>query len=95
MEGLTSELLAQVIGLSKDHLEVLDVSFIPTKDVNDMVMIAASQCKKLHNLVLSGCTHINDMGLQKLGSGGGLPLLSVLKLGGLINVSDSGLVGVL
>lgn len=39
--------MAELIAKSKSDLEYLDISFIPTKDINDSVLSAIGMCQRL------------------------------------------------
>jgi F-box/leucine-rich repeat protein 2/20 len=58
--------LAELIARSKNELEYLDLSFIPTKDVNDSVVSAVSLCGNVHTLILTGSTNVSDSSIGRL-----------------------------
>ena len=81
---------------STEKLTYLNMSFNPSKDVNNALMIRVGMCIHLKTIILTGCEHITDEGMNNLIYGDklkgktpeGFEHLHTLKIGGLMNISD-------
>jgi F-box/leucine-rich repeat protein 2/20 len=74
----------------------LDLSFNPLPDINNALMLKVGNCAQLEALILTGCSTISDEAISNLingekakGKSEGLSNLKILKVGGLVNLSDS------
>lgn len=74
----------------------LDISFNPVPDINNALMMKVGNCSLLETLILTGCSAISDEAISNLingekakGKAEGFANLKILKMGGLINLSDS------
>lgn len=72
------------------------MSFNPGKDINNALMIKVGMCLNLQSIILTGCDHISDEGMNNLIYGDklkgktpeGFEHLHTLKIGGLVSISD-------
>ena len=66
MPNLKNEDISRLICPSSDKLVHLNLSFNPTKDVNNALMIKVGMCPNIETLILTGCESISDEGMNNL-----------------------------
>ena len=85
-----------MIEAATQKLTYLDISFNPSKEINNQLMTKIGMCLSLQTLILTGCEYLGDEGMNNIFKGDivkgkpveGLQHLKVLKVGGLVNVGD-------
>ena len=55
-----------MISQSLEKLLSLNISFNSSKEVSNLLMIKVGMCLELQNLILTGCDHISDEGINNL-----------------------------
>jgi hypothetical protein len=96
LPNLKGEDFAKLLMNATEKLTYLNMSFNPSKEINNALMIKVGMCTNLNTLILTGCEHITDEGMNNLIYGDklkgktpeGFEQLHTLKIGGLVNISD-------
>ena len=60
LPNLKGDDFGKLILSSTEKLVSLNMSFNPSKDVNNALMIKVGMCLNLRTLILTGCEHITD-----------------------------------
>lgn len=66
LPNLKGEDFARLITNSTEKLVSLDLSFNSSKEINNALMIKVGMCINLKTLILTGCEHISDEGMNNL-----------------------------
>lgn len=60
LPNLKGEDIARMLTNSQEKLTHLNISFNPSKEINNALMIKVGMCLNLQTLILTGCEHVTD-----------------------------------
>jgi hypothetical protein len=66
LPNLKGDDFSKLITQSAEKLQSLNISFNSSKEINNLMMAKVGMCLSLETLILTGCEHISDEGVNNL-----------------------------